>query len=200
MAKATSKTNKKTATKAKAKTTKAKAAKPAKTAETAEQVAERKAARREAWTDFMEQVAAFREDGLGTGAIAEELGTTTNKVQMAMLHADVKKADRIKDHDPERIAAARDEDKCGWAEVAARCGDTSIGRVKSVYAEHTGREANQGYSVVSSRNPEKAAPKAKATASKKGSASEKTAAAKAKRKAVQKGRKAKSGSGNPSKG
>lgn len=198
MAKATSKTSKTSkSTKAKAS---AKAKAPAKTAETAEQTAERKAARQEAWNDFKEQVAAFREDGLGTGAIAEELGTTTNKVQMAMLHADVKKADRIKDHDPERIAAARNDDKCGWAEVAARCGDTSIGRVKSIYAEHTGTDANQGYSVVSSRNPEKAAPKAKATASKKSTKGEKTEAAKAKRKAVQKGRKASKGTANPSKG
>lgn len=198
MAKATSKTSKKTSSKGK--TSKAKAAKPVKTAETAEQIAERKAARREAWADFMEQVAAFREDGLGTGAIAEELGTTTNKVQMAMLHADVKKANRIKDHDADAIVAARDEDKCGWAEVAARCGDTSIGRVKTIYAEHSGRDANQGYSVVSSRNPDKAAPKAKAKASTKGTKSEKATAAKTTRKAVQKGRKAKTGSANPSKG
>lgn len=180
------KTTSKKSTKAKAKT--AKAAKPA--------------VDRTALNDSLrEKAVKLRDKGTKIGDIAEALSTTTNKVQMLLLVADMKPKDRIKGHDPELIVAARDEQNQSWAQIAARSGDDSIGKVKRVYSEATGRDANQGYAAVQARNPDKAATKkaAKAKAVKGKSASAKgKAAAKVSKTRPSKGKKAKSA--NPSKG
>ncbi len=147
-----------------------------------------------------EKAVKLRDKGTKIGDIAVQLSTTTNKVQMLLLVADMRPKDRIKGHDPELIVEARDEKLQSWAQIAARAGDDSIGKVKRIYSEATGRDANQGYDTVSARSP-KAAPKAKATKPKAKASKAKAAAPKAAKAGKTRPSKGKKGkSGNPSKG
>lgn len=134
---------------AKSKATKAKSSKAATNAE-----------RAALNSSLREKAVKLRDKGTKIGDIAEALSTTTNKVQMLLLVADMKPKDRIKGHDPELIVAARDEQNQSWAHIAARSGDDSIGKVKRVYSEATGRDANQGYAAVQARAPKSAPVKA----------------------------------------
>lgn len=120
--------------------------------------------------DLLKQALLLRDAGLTLQQMATKLKVTTNKVGFLFLCDSVRPKDRIKGTD-EEIAAAivhqRDVEHHSWAMLMARTG-FSQGKVKKIYSETTGKSANQGYSVVSSRKPkveakaEPAAPKTKA--------------------------------------
>lgn len=159
--------------------------------------------------DLLKQALALREDGLTLQQIATKLKVTTNKVGFLFLCDSIRPKDRIKGT-PEEVAAAivhqRDVEHHSWAMLMARTG-FSQGKVKKIYAETTGKSANQGYSVVSSRKPKaegklKTATKPKAKANLKPKAAKAEAkAAEPKAKAKTRTRKRKAGkTANPSKG